>query len=459
MNFSEVIKIEEDCLAWSRCGRLLASAYKQKLTVRLEASLEVVKVFLCNEAISYVAFSPDSRFVLASNLNSVHLYSLEDDTWLGRITEGLSGLVAVEWSADSKFIITTAEFNAKITFWSLCNKSIAYIRNPKCTGRGLQYNRDKQQAALVERVNCKDVVNILATDDWSLIRQVPVTTDDTAGIVWCPLSNSFVIWDNPLQYRLQVYTEDGRLELDYSAYEHQLGISKVQFSSCGELLAVASFDNKVRIFSSLTWSLVHELDHFHVLHVGDPVSQRALVFNEEDVPLSDLDAQLALELGGLLNQSRYKTAEERPLYLDFLKSDPKKGSVKIGVCLLGWSACNRYVSTSCDNLPNAVWVWDVCTLRLAALLLHKSGVKSMRWDPTQPRLAMVTGGGSLYVWTPLGCVIARVPAVSRGSMSGLLDLAWNPSGSLLLLSNKEAAVLCKLRPVNKPAKHSEPTKD
>ena len=44
------------------------------------------------------------------------------------------------------------------------------------------------------------------------------------------------------------------------------------------------------------------------LVVGDPVSSRAVIYQEEDVPLLDLDARLALELGGglMVQQSKFK---------------------------------------------------------------------------------------------------------------------------------------------------------
>ena len=38
---------------------------------------------------------------------------------------------------------------------------------------------------------------------------------------------------------------DGRVELDYSAYDHQLGVAAVRWSPSGHMLAIASHDNKV----------------------------------------------------------------------------------------------------------------------------------------------------------------------------------------------------------------------
>jgi len=449
MNFSEPIKLHNSQMKWSECGHLLATASGPRLTIWDAANLEVLQVFTTKESVDYMEFSPDSNFILAAHYKSaeINLFAVNSPEWNGRISEGLAGLIKTEWSADSRYIITVPEFSVKLTFWSLTNKSVSYIRNPKLLGRGVHYNKDRSLGIVVERQNCRDVINILSTEDWSLVRQFETDTEDLAGLEWCPNIDSFVVWDTPLKYRLQVYTEDGRVELDYSAYEHQLGVRRISFSSSGKLMAVASFDNRIRIFSTLVWTLVHEMDHFPSLHEGDPVSSRAVIYQEEDVPLLDLDARLALELGGglMVQQSKFKQVNERPLFLDFQKPDPKKGTIKIGVQFLRWSSCGRYIGSVCENLCTTVWVWDLETLMLAAIVVHKSPVKNMSWDPVQPRLAIVTGGAALYFWTPLGCVVGRIPPVSRGTMGGVTEVVWNPRGSALALFTRESGVLCRLQ--------------
>merc|ERR1712240_727974 len=94
--------------------------------------------------------------------------------------------------------------------------------------------------------------------------------------------------------------------------------------------------------------------------------------------------------------------------LDFSKPDPKKGGqVKVGVGLLEWSSCGRYMATRCDNLPSVLWVWDLERVRLAALMVQREQIKGAKWDPLLPRLAAVTGGGSLYLWTPPGTALLQ----------------------------------------------------
>lgn len=62
-----------------------------------------------------------------------------------------------------------------------------------------------------------------------------------------------------------------------------------------------------------------------------------------------------------------------------------------------------------DNVPNAVWIWDIQKLKLFVVLEHMSAVRSFQWDPQQPRLAICTGGSKVYLWSPAGCVSVQVP--------------------------------------------------
>lgn len=68
-----------------------------------------------------------------------------------------------------------------------------------------------------------------------------------------------------------------------------------------------------------------------------------------------------------------------------------------------------YLCFLADNVPNAVWVWDIQKLKLFVALEHLSPVRSFQWDPQQPRLAICTGGSKVYLWSPAGCVSVQVP--------------------------------------------------
>lgn len=459
MDFSSPLPSGGGC-CWSPCGQLLATCSPPRLTVWNSATLEVAAVFPCQEldVAEKLLFSPDSLFVLVAGYKAgvVLLFSVGQEDWRGRVTTGSGGLAGVCWGGDSRHILTMGDWGVLLTVWSLASKSVQYIKNPKqwsCLGE--MSNRDGTYSAVVERRENRDCLNIFTGSDWQLVRHTLLETEDCAGAIWAPHRDCIVLWDSSLYYRVMVLSLDGRVEFDYSAYEHQLGVKCVRWSPSGHLLAVASHDNKVRLFCSQFWTQVHLLEHSPSLHEGDPVTCRALIYQEEAVSVEGVDARLALELGGLImQQTRYTALEERPIFLDFSKADPKKGGqVKIGVGLLEWSSCSRYIATRCDNLPTVLWVWDLETLRLAALLVQREGVKQASWDPLLPRLASATGGAALFLWTPPGAVIGRAPSVLRGESSGVSEVCWSPLGGTLALYNNTETILCKIS--GSQSNHSE----
>ena len=74
--------------------------------------------------------------------------------------------------------------------------------------------------------------------------------------------------------------------------------------------------------------------------------------------------------------------------------------------------------------------------------MHQDPVRDLAWDPGLPRLALVTGAGaSLYIWSPLGALVARVPSVVRGEMEGMMEVSWGRRSRHLALSNRGHLVL------------------
>lgn len=43
------------------------------------------------------------------------------------------------------------------------------------------------------------------------------------------------------------------------------------------------------------------------------------------------------------------------------------------------------------------------------MLEQLSAVRCFQWHPRQARLAICTGGGKVYLWSPAGCVSVQVP--------------------------------------------------
>ena len=334
-----------------------------------------------------------------------------------------------------------ADFGLQIALWSLVNKSISFIKHPKLVTGGLDFSSDGSYLALAERRDCKDFLSLFDCCSWQLVQHFPVGTRDLAGLLWSPDGRVLAVWDSVLDYKVLLYSLDGRCLASYSAYEHALGIKTVAWSLSSQFLAVGSFDEKVRVLNHLTWRAVAEHCHSSPLDC-----EGAVVYSEVEAklpPLSVLD-ELSLHplpsRGARQPQTRYETVA-MPITVPSTKPDPEKPHPSLGVGVASFSPDCRYLATCNDNMATAVWVWDMERLQLAVLLLQTRPVTDVQWDPQQSRLAVATGASQLYLWSPAGCVSVRVPADPSFTLQ---KLVWHPAGTKLALVGPSHFCLCFL---------------
>ena len=76
---------------------------------------------------------------------------------------------------------------------------------------------------------------------------------DLCDLMWAPNNNFIVAWDSCLHYKLVPICPFMGLIKSICPYESALGIKIVVFSHNSKLLAVGSFDEKIRLFNALTW--------------------------------------------------------------------------------------------------------------------------------------------------------------------------------------------------------------
>lgn len=140
------------------------------------------------------------------------------------------------------------------------------------------------------------------------------------------------------------------------------------------------------------------------------------------------------------SESKYEIASV-PVTLQTLKPATDRANPRMGVGMLAFSADSYFLATRNDSVPNAVWVWDMQKLRLFVVLEQLAPVRSFLWGPQQPRLAICTGSGKVYLWSPAGCVSVQVPG--EGDFP-VLSLCWHASGDSLALLSKDHFCLCFL---------------
>eukprot|EP00026_Physarum_polycephalum_P009526 Phypoly_transcript_09653.p1 GENE.Phypoly_transcript_09653~~Phypoly_transcript_09653.p1 ORF type:complete len:449 (+),score=50.72 Phypoly_transcript_09653:22-1347(+) len=414
-------------------GTLLATAAKFRLVVRNSESLEIVHIFSCLDNIQTIEWSSDSTYILCAMLKrgTVQVWCINQPRWTCKIDEGLAGLVHARWSPDGRHILTTADFQVRITVWSLVNKSVCYIKSPKLPVQGLAFSRDGKFMAVAERRDCKDFVSVYSCATWEQIKQFKVSTADLVDLSWSPDGRVICVWDTPLEYKVFLYSPDGRQVEKYQAYEHALGIKSVEWSSSSQFLSIGSYDQKLRVLNHLTWKVLGEFSH------SPAVTSTIAIYHEVDIPEPLEDNQ----------QEKAKTKyiiEDPPVSLPFIKPPPEKPNPKMGVGMHSWSTDNKYILSKNDNIPHVLWVWHVPKLELHSIIWHKEEIKCAKWDPVHPsRLAVCSGTPKIYFWRPEGASSVDIPSGGEEEFN-VVHLEWHPSGNSLVLFSKGKLCCCYL---------------
>jgi len=140
-----------------------------------------------------------------------------------------------------------------MSVWSLGDKSITHVRNPKFAPKKQHFSPDKRFVALAERSDCKDWIGIYSTQNWELVSHFNTETIDLEDLMWTPEDSVILVWDTYLEYKLLIYNTVGTLIARHVPYENALGIKTVSLSPDGLLCSIGSYDQQVRIFGYLSW--------------------------------------------------------------------------------------------------------------------------------------------------------------------------------------------------------------
>uniref|UniRef100_UPI00358FE037 WD repeat-containing protein WRAP73 isoform X1 n=2 Tax=Myxine glutinosa TaxID=7769 RepID=UPI00358FE037 len=438
MNFSNALKQSGQLCKFSPDGKFLAYCVHLKVVVREVRTLHITHTFSCLDLMNQLEWSADSLFLLCSMHRRavVQVWSLEEPEWHCKINEGSAGLVHSCWGPDGRHILNTTEFHLRITVWSLCSKSVSYIRYPKTCAKGVDFTQDGQYMALAERRNCKDFVSVFACQDWQLLKHFATDTEDLAGLIWSPNGCVLCIWEASTEYKVLVYSADGRVLFTYSAYSWALGVKAVAWSPSSQFLAVGSYDEKVRVFCDVTWQKIDELSH------PKEVSDMPSVVVYEEVESGEVSGHLGAAGGSARIEtfSKYEVVKI-PFKVSVEEPDPDRANPRLGVGLIAFSSDGHYMATRNDNMRWAVWVWSVGLFRLVSLLHQKRPVETLAWHPSQPRLAITCDGPSVFLWSPGGCVSVVVPS---DDAFHVLGVKWEPDGKSFLVMNKTEFCLCYL---------------
>eukprot|EP00916_Digyalum_oweni_P009404 GHVL01015842.1.p1 GENE.GHVL01015842.1~~GHVL01015842.1.p1 ORF type:complete len:526 (+),score=61.28 GHVL01015842.1:28-1605(+) len=334
MDLSDIYN--QSLTSWSPDGRFLAGVNGFRLVIRDPQVLNIIHVFTCLDKIDSIQWALDSQHIscLIKKHSCVQAWDVSQPKWVCKTDEGAAGIVQSMWSPDSTHILTVSEFHVRVTVWSLIDRSCSYIRSPKPSARkNLVFSHNEKWLACIHRQDFKDSVSIFSvetTKRWENVYSFGLSQiTDCDGVMWAPRDDSLLIWDNPMEYRFVVYSITGQLKYSLNPYSMALGIKSVVSSPRGvphQLVALGSFDEKIRLFSQLTLTVLPPLTHGPSVDLSD---RRILVYREEENPKCIFKYRL-IGLDDLAKQSAQQTVKTTPVTskIDTRDSRPLKSKRK-----------------------------------------------------------------------------------------------------------------------------------
>ena len=429
MNFSDLISNVSTAL-FSPDNQLMAVTNGTKIILKSLPHLNNIQVFSFPDQVNHMEFSPDSKHILVvmSKKNMLEARSVAEEDWLCKIEDNLAGIVFARWTPASRHIITFSDFQLKASIYSLADKNVYYIKNPKYPDKGLTFSNDGKFMALAERRDAKDYIGIYYCGSWKLLNHFQTDTYDLSDIMWSSDNNVIIAWETLLEYKMLIYCPATGILAKFQPYQSALGIKTVSFNKSAEFLSIGSFDEKIRILNCLTWKLIVELEHSPTILEESKVD----VFKEEEYieqtfknPKKN-SQYMKKDITGNFKISSIKVANDKP-------------NPPLGVGLMEWSNDGQYVATRNDNMPNTVWIWDITSLTLKVVLIHLQPVKTFSWSARTNDLAICTGSCKIFFWSMEGASICEVPYEGRNF--NVANLFFSQDGRYLLILDKNECLL------------------
>ena len=82
----------------------------------------------------------------------MQIWSIKDPDWTCKIDEGPAGVQCPRWSPDGQHILLVADFQIRLTIWSLVKRTCLHITGPKFADKGLAFSPSGAMMALLEVV-------------------------------------------------------------------------------------------------------------------------------------------------------------------------------------------------------------------------------------------------------------------------------------------------------------------
>ncbi|KAI1116087.1 hypothetical protein F5Y14DRAFT_85851 [Nemania sp. NC0429] len=418
-------------------GKYVATLIPTAIVVRSVASLAIVRTIKLTSDLSggvtSFAWSPSSTRVLLAVADRFHVFSVPGGDFhaVVQIPQSLPSKPAfVDFGATDNEVCVFSSLGIKLTLVNTVSSKAVEIGSPKLSGpvsapRGCSFRPRTHHLALLTRTAGRDIVSIHSADTREIQRSWYPETVDAQGLAWTPDGRWLVVWDSPAHgTRVLFCTHDGHVFKDWRGehphsslddmYQYGPGVKTLAFSPNGRYTAVA--DGSSRIFV-LNDRFMGEAMFHHIPTI------------EPRETLQVWQEQLDLRSGQWVVPSfiRATQAVSPPGLSPNSISDARHGCN-----LVKFDSSSSLLATRLDDAPSTIWIWDVPTAELRAVLIYHANIAKAEWHPSQPELLLVRcegeGYGTLvFVWDPLSNgprPIEFSRHLANAKVTGQADATW-----------------------------------
>ncbi|KAI1078411.1 hypothetical protein F5B20DRAFT_228365 [Whalleya microplaca] len=434
MRFSKALKSSPHS-APSPDGELIATLLPSSILIRRVESLETTWTIrlpsdLAGGVTSFI-WSPFSRRVLVSVPDQIHVFSAKGGDFHAtvRLPSSPAKSTFVDFGATDDEACIWSPLGIKLTVINLVSSKAVEIANPKLynassASKGCSFRSNTHHLALLTRTAGKDVISIHSPETREIERSWYPDTIDAQGLAWTPDGRWLVVWESSAQgHRVLFYTSDGHIFKDWRGPlplaskedmgQHGAGVKVVAFSPNGRHGVIADGSSCICILS--TPSMVEEmrLRHPQAVHPKDTLQ----IWQEQNTPANY----------GSISSPTFVKATQAVI-------PPSANSLQESRCgcnLARFDCSSTLLATRLEDAPSTIWIWDVPSCELRAVLMYHANVTKVEWHPTQPELLLVRCEGEkygslLFVWDPLSDGPRLIDMTGRfpGAVSGKTSVTW-----------------------------------
>ncbi|KAI0025038.1 hypothetical protein F4780DRAFT_775506 [Xylariomycetidae sp. FL0641] len=420
MRYSTPLKSSPHCLP-SPDGKHIAALLSSSLVIRATNSLAVTRTIKLPSglagSVTKLAWSPFSNRVLVAAPDHFHVFSAVDDAFHAtvRIPSTLATKPPlIDFGATADEVCIWSPLGIKLTIVNLSTSKTVEISNPKL------YN-----ATSVPK-SCRDMISIHAPHSRDVQRSWQPESIDAQGLTWSPDGSWLVVWESPAQgHRILVYTSDGHIFKDWRGpllhtpkdkyVECGPGVRSLTFSPNGRHAAVADSSDCIYVLDGQYFAEEMRLCHPRTVRPRDTLQiwqeQANMTTTESSVPV-------------FIKATQMVSPPEPP---SNGVQEPKHGC-----SLAKFDSSSALLATRLDDSPSTVWIWDIPTSELRAVLMFHAPVAAVDWHPMQPELLLVRcerdkHSVSLFVWDPISHGPGPIDFASHfpcGKLSGQVHATW-----------------------------------